>query len=298
MTKLVWGQTDQPRYQEGVDRGVLYPSNGPGVVWNGLVSVEESVVGGENNPYYFDGIKYLDVVSPKNYQANVTAFFAPEEFSPCIGEKSVIPGFVLTRQPRERFNFSYRSLLGDDLGYKLHLVYNASASPSNRSYVSIDPSSTPSTLAWKIDAVPPPSDTYRPSAHFVLDSTKMDSDALEAIETMLYGSDTLLPHFPNITELIDIMAFWGPVIIVPSVDAVYIDGGLSYSAGVGIVDGGIASYLDTDILDSEGMFTLVGVAHLVQGVGDLYKTKIDGIYRALPNTRLYKSPVAGVYRME
>lgn len=259
MTKLVWGQPDQRRYEAGVDRGVLYPDNGPGVVWNGLVAVEESFSGGESSSYHFDGIKYLDVVSPKTFQATITAFSAPEEFSRCIGDKSVIPGFVLTRQSRARFGFSYRTLL-DERGYKLHVVYNALASPNGKSNKSLGSSAAADTLSWKIDAVPPESTTYRPSAHFMVDSTKVDPDALEVIENILYGDAENAPRLPAIDELLDLMIIWSPLVIMEQY--------------------------------------VTGLANLIPGMGDLYETKIDGIHRALPNTRLNQSPVKGIYRME
>lgn len=259
MTKLDWGQLDQRRYESGVDRGVLYPDNDPGVVWNGLVSVEESFSGGELSSYHFDGVKYLDLVSPKTFQATITAFSAPEEFSPCIGDKSVIPGFVLTRQPRARFGFSYRTLVSDT-GYKLHLVYNALASPTGKVHSSLKPGAAPETKSWKIDAVPPASSTYRPSAHFILDSKAMASDALNVVETILYGSNEETPRLPSMDELIDIVALWAPLIIIPQ--------------------------------------PVSGLTQLQTGTGDLYRTKVDGILRVLPGGRLYKSPTDGLYRME
>jgi hypothetical protein len=259
MAKLVWGQPDQRRYETGVDHGVLYPDDGPGVVWNGLVGVDESFSGGELSSYHFDGVKYLDLVSPKTFQATITAFSAPEEFSRCIGDKSVIPGFVLTRQPKTRFGFSYRTLL-DDRGYKLHLVYNVLASPNGSSSRTLAGSTAPDTRSWKIDAVPPRSDTYRPSAHFVLDSTKMAPDALDILEMMLYGTSEETPRLPSIDELMDIVALWSPLRILSQ--------------------------------------SLTGLSVLQPATGDLYRTKVDGILRALPNSRLYKSPVNGLYRLE
>jgi hypothetical protein len=258
MTKLVWGQPDQLHYEAGVDRGVLYSSSGNGVVWNGITSIDEAFDGGEVNSFYYDGTKYLDTVSPKNYQATLTAFSAPEEFSSCIGEKSVIPGFILTRQPRDRFGLSYRTLIDGDRGYKLHLVYNASAIPSTKSYTTLSDSVEANTLSWQINAVPMVRDTYRPSAHFVLDSTKIPVDVLQNVETMLYGSLTENGRLPSVDELLDIVAIWSPLIIIPQ--------------------------------------SISGLAQLVSGVGDLYRTTVVGILRALPNTSLYKSPIDGVYR--
>ena len=260
MTRLVWGEEADRRYESGINNAVLYPSDGPGVVWNGIISIEESFVGGEVSSFHFDGVKYLDTVSPKNYQATLTAFSAPEEFAPCVGEKSVIPGFILTRQPRSRFGLSYKTYYGNDLGYKLHIVYNATASPTGNEYSSINSSPEAKTLSWKIDAVPPVASTYRPSAHFVLDSTKAYPEAIEAVETLLYGSTKISPRLPLIEELMDFTTAWSSLIIIPQ--------------------------------------SVTGLSQLTAGSGDLYRTKVDGINRALPNTRLNPSPTSGFYRME
>lgn len=214
MARLIWNQMSQRRHEAGVDHGVLYPLSGPGVVWNGLIAVEESFAGGETSSYYFDGIKYLDLASPKNFQAAITAFSAPAAFASAIGDRSIIPGFILTRQPRVRFGLSYRTLIGDG-GYKLHLVYNALASATQRGYASIADAISATTLSWQIDATPPRSNTYRPSAHFVLDSTKVSPDAMRAIEDVLYGTLTRTPRLPSVDELIDRISFWDPVIVIP-----------------------------------------------------------------------------------
>jgi len=260
MTKLVWGEETARRYESGINNAVLYPTNGPGVAWNGIISIEESFVGGEVASFHFDGIKYLDTVSPKNYQATVTAFSAPEEFAPSVGEKTVIPGFILTRQPRAKFGLSYKTYYGNGLDYKLNIVYNATASPNDKEYSSINASPEAKTLSWKVDAVPPTSSTYRPSAHFILDSTKAYPDALEAVETLLYGSNKISPRLPLIEELMDLTSAWSPLIIIPQ--------------------------------------SVTGLSQLSAGSGDLYRTKVDGINRALPNTRLTTSPTSGFYRME
>lgn len=260
MTRLVWGDEVHPRYESGINNAVLYPSSGPGVVWNGIINIEESFVGGELSSYHFDGIKYLDSVAPKNFQATISAFSAPEEFAPCVGNKSVIPGLILTKQPRERFGLSYKTYYGNDLGYKLHLVYNATASPTGRSYASTTQEAKATPLSWKIDAVPPASTSYRPSAHFILDSTKINAESLTALETLLYGSDTLSPRLPLIDEWLEFAIIWAPLLIVPQ--------------------------------------TVTGLSQLTSGSGDLYRTKVAGINRALPNTRLTPSLTSGVYRLE
>lgn len=260
MTRLVWNLEEQRRYEAGVDRGVLYPPEAPGVVWNGLTAVDESIVGGEVQSLHYDGIKYLDYVGPRTYQATLTAFSAPEEFQPFVGRRPLVPGFLLTRQPRQRFGLSYRTKIEAGRGYKLHLVYNALASPTSRSYATLSQDQQASTLSWKIDAVPPRSDTHRPSAHYIFDSTKTDPQALAIIEAYLYGTDNADPRLPIFEELIDIIVVGELVVIIP---------------------------------DSVG-----GLAELVPGDGDLYRTSREGILRGLPTTRLLESSVDGLYTLE
>lgn len=257
--RLVWGELEQRRYEAGVDRGVLYPQSGPGVVWNGLLNVEAAFEGGETNSYYYDGIKYIDLVSTKDFQATLTAFSAPEEFSPYVGDLSLVPGFVLTRQPRGRFGLSYRTGLGGR-GYKLHLVYNALASPNGRGYVSLSETPGAGTRSWKIDSVPPNHDSYRPSAHFIFDSTRTDPYALALLESILYGTDTDDPRLPRFNDIYDIVNIGDPLIITPE--------------------------------------SVTGLAELVPGTGDLYKTSVAGIHRALPDTRLFETFTRGLYGLE
>lgn len=188
MTRLVWDQQADKHYESGVSHGVLYPEEGPGVVWNGLVSVQEGFVGGEISSYHFDGIKYLDLMGGKDFIATLRAFSAPREFEPCVGEVSPRPGFILTGQQKVRFGLCYRTELGDGSGYKIHLVYNAVASRAKRDYITLAKAAVPSLLEFRIETVPVPDDTFKASAHFMLDSTKVPSVTLAEIESILYGS--------------------------------------------------------------------------------------------------------------
>lgn len=260
MTRLDWSQApSQIRYESGVDRGVLYPASGPGVVWNGLVSVEESSVGGDVNSFYFDGVKYLDVQDPKNFQATLTAFSAPPEFLPSMGQLSVIPGFILTRQPRSRFGFAYRTKIGE-AGYKLHIVYNALATPTQRSYSTKSDSPSAENFSWQIDATPPLATGYRPSAHYSLDSTKTDPNTLKTVEDILYGTALSAPRLPSVDELVDIIGTWSPVILTT--------------------------------------YSVVGIEQLAPGMGDLTPTRKPGLYRSFPSSRLAKTATNGLYRLE
>lgn len=203
MSKLVWDKLDERIYETGVDHGVLYPTTssgtyGEGVVWNGLTAVNEKPTGAEASPLYADNIKYLNLVSVEEFEATIEAYTYPDEFKPCIGIKSLgesIPGAYVTGQSHSTFGFAYRSKIGDavegdSLGYKIHLVYGATASASevNRETVNNDP--TAMTFSWDITTVPVEIDDNTKTAHIIIDSREVGTTELNKLLDELYGTDT------------------------------------------------------------------------------------------------------------
>ena len=205
MTKLIWDSRDAKHYQQGVDRGVLYVHDGTGVPWNGLISVNESSVGGERTAFYHDGDKFAEGVNSSIFSANLRALNYPVEFGECVGEKEIVKGFALTGQSRKVFDLCYRTKIGT-VGYKLHLIYNATAMSTSRDNKTRGSSSSPLELEWRIDAVPPPTfGNWAPTAHFVLDSTETDPTKLTLLEAYLYGNNVNAPAMPPLTTLISIV---------------------------------------------------------------------------------------------
>ena len=199
MAKLVWDQTGERLYETGVDRGVLYPINSegkytPGVAWNGLTGVTESPSGAEATDLYADNIKYLSMRSAETYGATIEAYTYPEEFEQCDGSATLATGVTIGQQARKIFGFCYRTLIGNDVdgqdhGYKLHLVYGATASPSERAYATVNDSPEAITFSWEIATTPVSVSGLKPTASITIDSTKADPDCLAALEKVLYGSD-------------------------------------------------------------------------------------------------------------
>lgn len=217
MSRVEWNKAGERLFETGVNQGVLYPRVGQGVPWNGLVSVSENTSGGELDSLYFDGIKYLDVVSAEDFSATVEAYSAPAEFGVSDGQKALSPGLYATQQPRKPFGFSYRTLIGNDLvgeeyGYKLHIVYNCTASPSGRTNKTLAGNASPDTRSWTINTVPPPAATFKPTAHLVVDSTKVDPYLMENLETVLYGRNetaelpAVAASLPTVAEIILILS--------------------------------------------------------------------------------------------
>ena len=199
MSKLVWDTTGDKTYETGLDHGVLYPitSEGtytPGVAWNGLSSVSESPSGAEANAIYADNIKYLNLYSAEEFGATVEAYTYPTEWEECDGSASIANGVVLGQQERKTFGLCYRTVLGNDVGgdkygYKLHLIYGAKASPSERQYQTINDSPEAITFSWEITTTPVNVTGHKPVSCITIDSTKADPAKLKNLEDILYGTN-------------------------------------------------------------------------------------------------------------
>lgn len=206
MSRITWGDAGARRYENGVDRGVLYVGSQPGVPWNGLTSVSEATSGGDPKPFYIDGVKYLNLAAPEEYEATLTAFTYPDEFEECDGSHQPRAGLFVTRQKRLSFGLSYRSMissdLGEDVGYKIHIVYNALAAPSNRDRKTRTDTGSLDDFSWKITTCPPAITGYTRTSHFIVDSRFTDPSVLTLIENKLYGTDTDSAALPTVDELI------------------------------------------------------------------------------------------------
>lgn len=206
MSKLVWDQTGERLYETGVKNGVLYPTdaNGAyskGVAWNGLTSISENPSGADSNPIYADDIKYLDLRSKEEFGATIEAYTYPDEFAICDGSAELTEGVMIGQQTRKPFGLCYRTAIGndvdyDDHGYKLHIIYGATASPSSRQYQSINDNPEAITFSWEITTTPVNVEGKKPTATLVIDSTKVSKAAMTALENVLYGTESTEPSLP------------------------------------------------------------------------------------------------------
>lgn len=216
MAKIVWDKIGERFYETGVKKGVLYPQ-GPGgtypkgVAWNGLISVTESPSGAEATPLYADDIKYLNLISAEEFGATIEAYTYPDEFAQCDGSAEIATGVMIGQQARKPFGLSYVTTLGNDVdgndyGYKLHIIYGALASPSEKGYSTINDSPEAITFSWEITTTPVNVTGYKPTACITIDSTKVDPAKLAALEEILYGSDEGSdPRLPLPDEIIALM---------------------------------------------------------------------------------------------
>lgn len=215
MSKLVWDQTGERFYETGVKNGVLYPqatggTYPKGVAWNGLTAVTESPSGAEATPLYADDIKYLTLMSAEEFGGTIEAFTYPEEFEECDGSAALATGVYIGQQARKAFGLCYRTVLGNDtenndLGYKLHLVYGATAAPSEKAYSTINDSPEAVTFSWEFTTTPVTVSGFKPTATVTIDSTKVDATKLAALEAILYGSDDEEARLPLPDEVATLM---------------------------------------------------------------------------------------------
>lgn len=216
MPKLVWDKTGERYYETGVKQGVLYPIDNQGtypkgVAWNGLTNVTESPSGAEATALYADDIKYLNLISTEEFGGTIEAYTYPDEFAECDGSASLATGVYIGQQPRKTFGLCYRTTVGNDVdnnnyGYKLHLVYGALASPSEKAYATINDSPEAITFSWEFSTTPVNVTGFKPTACITIDSTKVDAEKLAALEKILYGDDETEARLPLPDEVAQVMA--------------------------------------------------------------------------------------------
>lgn len=219
MPKLTWDASGERLYETGVKQGVLYVMDnnvyGNGVAWNGLTAITESPSGAESTPLYADDIKYLDLRSTEEFGATIEAYTYPDEFAACDGSASLADGVSIGQQARKMFGLCYRTTVGNDTdgtdhGYKLHLIYGATASPSEKAYETINDSPEAITFSWEITTTPVSVTGFKPTASITIDSTKADPTCLAALEEKLYGGASTEPTLPLPDEVKTIMTKVGP----------------------------------------------------------------------------------------
>lgn len=216
MSKIVWDKAGERFYETGVKNGVLYVKDdkgvyGNGVAWNGLTAVTESPSGAEASPLYADDIKYLNLISNEEFGGTIEAYTYPPEFAQCNGEAELAVGVVIGQQTRKEFGFCYRTTLGNDTlgndyGYKLHIVYNALAAVSEKAFATINDSPEAITFSWEFTTTPVAVAGFKPTACVTIDSTKVDAEKLKTLEAMLYGSESEEPTLPLPAEIATMFA--------------------------------------------------------------------------------------------
>lgn len=212
--RLTWDDLGKRFYETGVKQGVLYPQVGgaypKGVAWNGLTAVTESPSGAEATPLYADDIKYLELISNEEFGCTIEAYTYPDEFKPCNGEATLAEGVTIGQQTRTPFGFCYKTVLGNDekkndYGYKLHLVYGATASVSEKAFQTINDSPEAITFSWEVSTTPVAVKGFKPTAILTIDSTTIAAEKLTKLEDILYGTEEAEARLPLPDEIAEII---------------------------------------------------------------------------------------------
>jgi hypothetical protein len=257
MSTLTWDNVGDHLYQFGIDRGVLYLDDGNAVAWNGLRGMDEGS-DAEKKAFYLDGVKFLETVTPGDFQGTLKAYTYPDEFDELTGIKEDAAGLFFHEQPTKPFSLSYRTRianeLDENLGYKIHILYNLRALPESHTYQTLEEQSSANEFSWSLSGVPPKITGYRPTVHVSIDSTKTPEDRLAALEEVLYGTDTTDPRLPPISEIRAYFSDYGDFVVTdngdgswdgydPTDDIIYItsDDGNEFT-----IDHADVNYLDVD----------------------------------------------------
>lgn len=214
MSRLIWDAIGEKFYEMGTKMGVLYPmkedgSYENGVAWNGLTAVTESPSGAEETKLYADDIKYASLRSAEEYDYTIEAYTYPEEWEPCDGSAQVAAGVTIGQQKRKGFGFSWVTTVGndvtDEVGKKIHIAWNSTASPSEKSYASINDSPDAITFSWECSTSPVNVSGFRPTSHMEIDCSKLKADTVKAIEDKLWGTENAEATLPTPAEIITLV---------------------------------------------------------------------------------------------
>ena len=207
MSRLTWDDAGSHFFETGIDRVVLYSIDGMAIAWNGVQRITEKVEGSSITPLYLDGMKIIESRVYGDYAATLEAFTAPREFSAHDGTAFDIQGIGFGLQPIKPFNLSYRTIVGNDtdqeLGYKLHVVFNAFAEPAERTYETMGSDLSPVTFSWDITTIPSRIAGKRPTAHLIIDSRYTNPSLLASIEDVLYGGDGVIGRVTTMQEFMN-----------------------------------------------------------------------------------------------
>lgn len=208
MTVLEWDKVGERFFETGIDRGVLFTTDGDAFVWNGLTNVEENT-SREVKSYWLDGVKYLDHHVPGSYAAKLEAFTYPDILDDLTGTMLYAPGVYLHDQRARVFHLAYRTGVGNDLdsdlGYKLHIIYNVMASASGVGLGTLGENVDPGKFSWDLTGTPPVMYGARPTSHVHLDSRYIAPEILSTIEDLLYGTSTTDPEIPSMVTLLGLV---------------------------------------------------------------------------------------------
>lgn len=212
MSKLVWHAAGSREIEAGVSEVALFPmgTNGydNGVAWNGVTAINENPSGADVTDLYADNIKYASMRSAEKFGFTIEAFTYPDEWAECDGSAEAATGVYLGQQTRKAFGLVYKTQIGDeahpgmDKGFKLHIIYNSTASPSGRGYTTINDNPDAISFSWEANSTPVSVTGYKSTCEITIDSTKADKTKLDTLMETIYGGTSTEPTMPTPDQVI------------------------------------------------------------------------------------------------
>lgn len=214
MSKMIWDNIGERLYETGVEQVALFPQESgaypKGVPWNGITALNLTPSGAEATSLYANDSKYITLMSVEELGGTIEAYTYPDEWMACDGSAEVAPGVYIGQQARNTFGLAAKTLIGNDTegtkyGYKLHLIYGGSASPTEQAHATVNDSPEAATLSWEFSTTPVATEGYKPTSYMCIDSKKVDAAKLAALEAIIYGSESEEPRLPLPNEVIQLL---------------------------------------------------------------------------------------------
>lgn len=197
---MSWDEAAKRFFEMGVSKGVIYTKTSDSSTtfdkaepWNGLINVTESPSGADATKLWADGIEYANMRAAEEYGGSIEAYTYPDSFAECDGSAQLADGLTIYQQERKPFCLCWRSEIQNAEGlkaYKLHIAYNLTVSPSERSYDTVNDSPDAKTMSWDFEGTPVTVTGMKPTCAIELDSRNVPSGKMELIEKKLYGDAT------------------------------------------------------------------------------------------------------------
>ena len=202
---LTWDEAANRKFEYGVSKVVLFPMGDEGayeagVPWNGMINITDNPDGAEVTKLWADNMEYATMQSAEQYHCSAEAYTYPDEYAACDGSAQPVVGMYLGQQKRKKFGLCWRTEIGnannDALGYKIHVAYGLSATPTEKAHDTVNDSPDAQTFNWDMDGTPVPVTGYKPTAKIEFDSTKLSTAKMTALENLLYGSNSAASQLP------------------------------------------------------------------------------------------------------
>lgn len=224
MARVKWGEPGSRKYYTGLDQGMIYRTDGPGVAWDGLISVENEQES-DIEEIYYEGIKLNNIPFHGEHKGEITAYRYPDLFEAFQGYEEVRQGALIDGQRQDRFHLSYREQYGDDINglvfYRIHVLYNLLAVPKSIEHNTISDDVDLIEFEWDFTAIPERLPGHRPSSHLIFDSGQMDPFLLADVEDILYGFEDQNPTCPSMKAMLSLIDTWDRLIITDNGDGTW-----------------------------------------------------------------------------